>query len=162
MTSPSNAIIALIASLLCVVAGCSLLHRERVTPQQQFLEALQRGDAPAASQIWLHMSPAERADLSHGAGLKPDVTLFERSSRTRLVASPRHAAPLMPPAARLKAKVRQNKKADGDDATFQQGDINSQSFEWPGLDADSDGLLALPSSLSEPAQQRPDQQSIAP
>src|SRR5216684_2995750 len=44
------------------------------SPQQQFLEALKRGDSIQASRIWLHMDADDRANLSHGAGFKPDLT----------------------------------------------------------------------------------------
>ncbi|MGH8012962.1 MAG: hypothetical protein ACREQ4_10720 [Candidatus Binataceae bacterium] len=137
MTCPSSARIALIALLLGAITGCSIPHHDDTAPQQQFLEALKRGNAPEASQIWLHLSAGERADLSHNVGLKPDVT------------------PAAVKAAMLKAEMRRNNEASGDDTAFQQGDIDSQRLEWPGLDVDSHSLLTLPSSQSEPAQQPP-------
>jgi hypothetical protein len=57
--------IALCAAILC---GCS---HEAKTPQQQFLEALKRGNSAQASQIWLQMDPEERVKFERGQGLQP-------------------------------------------------------------------------------------------
>jgi hypothetical protein len=56
-----------------VLAGaCSLHHAE--SPQQQFMEAVERGNTAQASQIWLSMSAADRANFSHGTGFKPQTS----------------------------------------------------------------------------------------
>lgn len=60
----------LCGAVVLTLAACS----ESKTPQQRFIEALQRGNAPEASQVWLHMSPQQRADFSHGVGITPEVS----------------------------------------------------------------------------------------
>ncbi len=64
----SNPIILIMAA---GISGCSLFHRE--TPQQKLFDALNRGNAPAASQIWLSMSPKDRVKFSRGEGITPAV-----------------------------------------------------------------------------------------
>ena len=55
--------------LMAAMAGCA--HQSETTPQQQFLEALKRGNSAQASQIWLHMSPEQRVMFERGQGLQP-------------------------------------------------------------------------------------------
>jgi len=65
---------AFVPIVLIMAAGinaCSLFHRE--TPQQKLFDALNRGNAPAASQIWLSMSPEDRVKFSRGEGITPAV-----------------------------------------------------------------------------------------
>jgi hypothetical protein len=59
----------------CAIAlgGCSVLHHGP-SPQQQYIEAIQRGNAAQASQIWLHMSQEDRNKFARGEGIKPSVT----------------------------------------------------------------------------------------
>jgi hypothetical protein len=64
------------ASLMgCLIAlgGCSLFHHGP-TPQQQYLEAIERGNAAQASQIWLKMSAEDRNKFARGEGIQPSVT----------------------------------------------------------------------------------------
>lgn len=61
---------ALVIALGAALGGCS----HQVTPQQQFLEALKRGNSAQASQIWLHMNPEERVKFERGQGLQPAQT----------------------------------------------------------------------------------------
>jgi hypothetical protein len=112
---------------ICAAGGCSLAHRGTPPPQQQFLEALQRGAAPQASQIWLHMSASDRAKLSHGIGIRPEVTPGEVR------------------AAILKAKGTDTGASaanNAGDAVFQDN-INDEQIEFPSIDRG--GLLDLPS-----------------
>ncbi len=46
-------------ALILAVSGCSLFGGGP-TPQQQFLDALNRGNSAEASQIWLTMTPGDR------------------------------------------------------------------------------------------------------
>ncbi len=62
----------LLGVVAMVLAGCSLVRREQATPQQRFLEALNRGNAAEAVEIWRNMSPEQRAAWSHGQGLGPN------------------------------------------------------------------------------------------
>lgn len=63
---------ALIIALGAALGGCS--HQQAKTPQQQFLEALKRGNSAQASQVWLHMNPEERVKFERGQGLQPAQT----------------------------------------------------------------------------------------
>jgi hypothetical protein len=51
-------------------AGCA---PNKQTPQQQFTDALMRGNAAQAGYIWNNMSARERASFSRGEGIKPQV-----------------------------------------------------------------------------------------
>jgi hypothetical protein len=53
------------------LSGCFLFHRE--TPQQKMLDALNRGNAAQASQIWHQMSQKDRMKFNRGEGLHPAV-----------------------------------------------------------------------------------------
>jgi hypothetical protein len=63
--------VPVIAALLATAAGCSLFHHGE-SPQQQYVEALKRGNAMQASQVWLNMSPDDRMKFGRGEGIKPD------------------------------------------------------------------------------------------
>lgn len=54
------------------LAGCGLFHHAE-TPQQQFTEALERGNSPKASYIWNNMSAENKARFSRGEGVKPVI-----------------------------------------------------------------------------------------
>lgn len=62
--------LTLLCCLMLTGAGCSLLHHGK-SPQQQFVEALDRGNGIKATNIWLHMSAEQRLDLQHGIGITP-------------------------------------------------------------------------------------------
>jgi hypothetical protein len=70
-------------ALAIAIPACSMLHREEPSPQQQFLEALKRGDSIQASRVWLHMDADDRANLSHGVGFKPDLTPGDKAGGTQ-------------------------------------------------------------------------------
>jgi redox-sensitive bicupin YhaK (pirin superfamily) len=61
---------ALILATLVTAASCWPFHRE--SPQQQYTEALMRGNSMQASQIWLKMSPDDRMKFARGEGISPD------------------------------------------------------------------------------------------
>jgi hypothetical protein len=117
------------------IPACSMLHREKPSPQQQFLEALKRGDSIQASRVWLHMDADDRANLSHGIGFKPDITTGDVQ------------------AAILKHEKEEDEKAGGSESRPDEIDQgNSETVEIPGLDIDpkAGSLLSLP-SYAEPA-----------
>jgi hypothetical protein len=58
---------------LAALSGCSLFHRGE-TPQNRFLDALGHGNNAEANQIWLGMTPDDRANLAHSEGIKPSVS----------------------------------------------------------------------------------------
>ena len=68
MTTRSS--ILLLTMVLCAVSGCSLFHKK--SPQQQYTEALMRGNSMQASQVWLNMSPEDRMKFARGEGFHPD------------------------------------------------------------------------------------------
>jgi hypothetical protein len=66
-----GASIPIILIVVARISACSLFRRE--TPQQKLFDALNHGNAPAASQIWLSMSPEDRIKFSRGEGITPAV-----------------------------------------------------------------------------------------
>lgn len=112
-------------ALVCVLGawapGCSLFHRGEA-PQQKFLNALNRGNGAEATQVWLTMSAKDRANLSHNVGMKPEV---QKGDVERA----------------LLKHQREEAAKNGDDSDTEmsdsdQGDINSQQVDLPGLDSD--------------------------
>jgi hypothetical protein len=63
----------LVTVVACSVSGCFLFHRNEPTPQQQLFEALNRGDGPQATQLWLKMSQDDRMKFNRGEGITPAV-----------------------------------------------------------------------------------------
>jgi hypothetical protein len=127
------------AALALAIPACSMLHREEPSPQQQFLEALKRGDSIQASRVWLHMDADDRANLSHGIGFKPDLTPGDVQASI------------------LKHEKEEDEKAGGTESRpdeIEQG--NSETVEIPGLDVDpkAGSLLSLP-SYAAPAASAP-------
>ncbi|MBF6561006.1 MAG: hypothetical protein IVW56_12000 [Candidatus Binataceae bacterium] len=126
---------ALIAIILIAVAagasGCSLFHHE--SPQQKFLDALNRGNAAEASQMWLTMSPESRANLSHSQGLTPNLSPEEIQAQVLRHEKERAAA---------EGDDTESAMGDSDD-----GDVTAEQIETPAQDDDrSDGKLSnLPS-----------------
>jgi hypothetical protein len=59
-----------------VLAGGCSLHRAE-PPQQQFMEAVERGNSAQASEIWLNMSADDRANFSHSIGFAPQTSPAE-------------------------------------------------------------------------------------
>jgi hypothetical protein len=62
---------ALVLVLAAAMAACSLFHHP--TPQQQMFDALNRGNAAQASQLWLSMSEKDRLKFKRGEGIAPAV-----------------------------------------------------------------------------------------
>jgi hypothetical protein len=118
------------AALLCLLSlsapGCSLFHHGE-SPQQQFMNALNRGDGAQASQLWLTMSAKDRSNFSHDIGLKntPNKDDVEK--------------------ALLKHQQDEAKKGDEDPDDMgagNGGDSDSGQVEVPGVPAG--GLSNLP------------------
>ncbi len=59
---------------MAALAGCWPLGHPSPPPQQQYLDALQRGNAAEASQIWLRMTPQERMKFERGEDIRPSVS----------------------------------------------------------------------------------------
>jgi hypothetical protein len=137
-------LVAVAAALALAIPACSMLHRREPSRQQQFLEALKRGDSVQASRVWLRMDADDRANLSHGAGFKPDLTPGDVQ------------------AAILKHEKEEDEKAGGSESRPDEIDQgNSETVEIPGLDVDpkAGSLLSLPSyaepTVSAPASDAP-------
>jgi hypothetical protein len=64
--------ILLLTMLLPIAAGCFLFHKK--SPQQEYTEALMRGNSMQASQVWLNMSPDDRMKFARGEGFTPDAS----------------------------------------------------------------------------------------
>lgn len=120
-----SAVLAL--TLAAGVAGCSLFHHGESAPQK-FLDALNRGNAAQASQMWLNMSADDREELSHNQGIKPALTQKAMESAIERQQERRAANGVSDP------------DSTGIDDTvtsdFENGDINSQISEQPGLEID--------------------------
>jgi hypothetical protein len=65
--------IAIAAAACAAAAGCWPWHQSE-TPQQRFIEALNRGESAQASQIWLRMSTEDKIKFAHGEGMAPGTT----------------------------------------------------------------------------------------
>jgi hypothetical protein len=113
--------VALVCVLGACAFGCSLFHRGE-PPQQKFLNALNRGNGAEASQIWLTMSAKDRANLSHNVGLKPEV---QKADIERALL--RHQS---------EEAAKNGDDTDAEMSDIDEGDINSQQIELPGLDGD--------------------------
>ena len=114
--------ISAIVTIAIAFAGCSLFRHKGDTPPQQFLSALKQGDGIQASRIWLNMSAKDRANLSHGVGIKPQISPSE-----------------------VEAQVLRHEKeeaaAEDGEPEIDQGDINSEMIDMPALDRDPAGNL---------------------
>ena len=113
--------ISAIVAITIAFAGCSLFRHKGDSPQQQFLSALKQGDGVQASRIWLHMSDKDRANLSHGVGIKPQISPSE-----------------------VEAQVLRHEKeeaAEDGEPEIDQGDINSEMIDMPALERDPAGSL---------------------
>jgi hypothetical protein len=63
---------AAVAAITLGAAGCGLFHHNE-TPQQQFTEALSRGNSAQASYIWNSMNARDQATFRRGEGVKPQI-----------------------------------------------------------------------------------------
>jgi hypothetical protein len=128
------------ALVIIGIGGCSLFHHKTESTQQKFIEALERGNAPEANQIWLNMNEKERADWSHSVGMKPNVS--KENVEAQLM---RHAQQQAD-----QDDDNSSESTDGSAGTSSiqddGGNIDSQMIEMPGLDADPSvgGLQSLP------------------
>jgi hypothetical protein len=63
--------VALLLLLGAGVCACSWFHHP--TPQQQLLDALNRGNGIEANHLWLTMSEKDRMKFTRGEGITPAV-----------------------------------------------------------------------------------------
>ena len=64
-------VVAIVLASMIGIGGCSWFGP---TPQQQFIEALNRGDGPRANEIWNKMSAKDRLRWHRGQGITPAVS----------------------------------------------------------------------------------------
>ncbi len=116
--------------------ACSMFHHGDVSPQQQFMSALQHGNGPQMNQIWLNMSPDDRANLAHSRGFKPLTSPDEVKAKLK------------------QAAEAQNQDAEADGSGFVANDGGAQQIEVPTVNTNGGGLGNLPglSGSSAPTQ----------
>ena len=68
-----GAVVVAVAICAVSVAGCWPWHKKTEPPQQQFMEALSRGNGAQASEIWRNMDAESRANWAHSEGMHPMV-----------------------------------------------------------------------------------------
>jgi hypothetical protein len=68
--APRRLIAIALAACAIALAGCW----NRTPPQQEYFDALRRGNSAQASQLWLQMTPDQRAQFGHGEGIRPSVS----------------------------------------------------------------------------------------
>src|SRR5579872_932425 len=73
----------LLLAMILSASGCSLFHKK--SPQQQYTEALMRGNSMEASQVWLHMSPDDRMKFARGEGITPDKQSTQKDVQQMLM-----------------------------------------------------------------------------
>ncbi|HVA84131.1 MAG TPA: hypothetical protein VNF28_04465 [Candidatus Binataceae bacterium] len=64
--------IARLAACAIALGGCWPFNR--TPPQQEYFNALKMGNSAQASQLWLQMTPDQRAKFERGEGVRPSVS----------------------------------------------------------------------------------------
>jgi hypothetical protein len=64
----------LIALATCTIAFGGCWPFNRTPPQQEYFNALKIGNSAQASQLWLQMTPDQRAQFERGEGIRPSVS----------------------------------------------------------------------------------------
>ncbi len=104
------------------------------------MDALNRGNNAQASQLWLTMSAADRANFSHGVGFKPQMDRDDVAS-----ALLKHE---QEEAAKDAQDSITDPDNDSDTASDSGAETESQQIEMPGVEGDAaDGLANLPAHL---------------
>src|SRR5579863_4157222 len=68
--APGGLIAIALAACAIVLAGCW----NRTPPQQEYFDALKRGNSAEARQLWLQMTPDHRGQFERGEGIRPSVS----------------------------------------------------------------------------------------
>jgi hypothetical protein len=58
----------------CAIALSACWPFNRTSPQQEYLNAIKTGNSAEASQLWLQMTPDQRAEFERGEGIRPSVS----------------------------------------------------------------------------------------
>jgi hypothetical protein len=67
-------IIAMAPLAACALALSGCWPFNRTPPQQKYFDALKIGNSAEASQLWLQMTPDQRAKFERGEGIRPSVS----------------------------------------------------------------------------------------
>jgi len=66
-------LIAIAPLVACTIAFSGRWPFNRTPPQQEYFNALKIGNSAQASQLWLQMTPDQRAKFERGEGIRPSV-----------------------------------------------------------------------------------------
>jgi uncharacterized Fe-S cluster-containing radical SAM superfamily protein len=67
-------LIAIAPLVACTIAFSGCWPFNRTPPQQEYFNALKIGNSAQASQLWLQMTPDQRAKFERGEGIRPSVS----------------------------------------------------------------------------------------
>jgi hypothetical protein len=67
-------LVAIASLAVCTIAFGGCWPFDRTPPQQEYFNALKIGNSAQASQIWLQMSPDQRAKFERGEGIRPSTS----------------------------------------------------------------------------------------
>jgi hypothetical protein len=67
-------LIAMTPLVACAIAFGGCWPFNRTPPQQEYFNALKIGNSAQASQLWLQMSPDQRAKFERGEGIRPSTS----------------------------------------------------------------------------------------
>lgn len=70
----TRGLIAIAPLAVCAIAFGGCWPFNRTPPQQEYFNALKIGNSAQASQIWLQMSPGQRAQFERGEGIRPSTS----------------------------------------------------------------------------------------
>jgi len=66
--------IAVAPLVACAIVFSGCWPFDRTPPQQEYFNALKIGNSAQASQLWLQMTPDQRAKFERGEGIRPSVS----------------------------------------------------------------------------------------
>jgi hypothetical protein len=67
-------LIAMVPVVACAIAFSGCWPFNRTPPQQEYFNALKIGNSAQASQLWLQMTPDQRAKFERGEDIRPSVS----------------------------------------------------------------------------------------
>ncbi|MGH7914393.1 MAG: hypothetical protein ACREPW_07060 [Candidatus Binataceae bacterium] len=70
----TRGLIAAAPLIACAIAFSGCWPFNRTPPQQKYFNALKIGNSAQASQLWLQMTPGQRAKFERGENIRPSVS----------------------------------------------------------------------------------------
>ena len=67
-------LIAMVPVVACAIAFSGCWPFNRTPPQEEYFNALKIGNSAQASQLWLQMTPDQRAKFERGEDIRPSVS----------------------------------------------------------------------------------------